>query len=347
VYLPRKGRQSLTSKKRRVTSHEVAALAGVSRSAVSRTFTLGASVSNKTREKVLGAADKLGYQPNVIARSLITRKSHLIGLVMADWLNPYYTAMLQSYIEKLQNKNYQVIFATINKGRDVDASIKFLMQYQVDGIIIVSALPSAATSADCFQKNTPIVFLNRLASSIGACSVTLDHIDLGSKLADVAIDFSYKRFALIRGDEKVKTGAQRTTAFIKRIEEHKKGKVVADLVGIIGYDQGRAAFADIMKLKSKPDLIMCSSDLTALGMMDGARIDFNLEIPKDVGFIGFGNAPASSWGLNQLTTIKLPIDSMIDASINYLLTRIDDPKLPPESCALRADIIFRDTTKKP
>jgi DNA-binding LacI/PurR family transcriptional regulator len=86
-------------KKGRITSHEVAALAGVSRSAVSRTFTPGASVSVKTKEKVMASADELGYQPNVIARSLITQKSQLIGLIMSDWLIPYYTTLLKSYSE--------------------------------------------------------------------------------------------------------------------------------------------------------------------------------------------------------------------------------------------------------
>ena len=148
----------LLKKNKQITSYEVAGLAGVSRSAVSRTFTPGASVSAKTKEKVMSAADELGYRPNVIARSLITKKSQLIGLVMSDWLNPYYTAMLKSYSEKLQDANYQVILATVNKGRDVDASIKFLMQYQVDGIIIVSASPTIETAALCVQKNTPIVY---------------------------------------------------------------------------------------------------------------------------------------------------------------------------------------------
>ena len=141
---------------------------------------------------------------------------------MSDWLNPYYTAMLKSYSEKLQDANYQVILATVNKGRDVDASIKFLMQYQVDGIIIVSASPTIETAALCVQKNTPIVLLNRRANKINACSVTLNHNELGQQLANLALDLGYRRFALIRGQETIKTGRQRTYAFNKVIEKKRK-----------------------------------------------------------------------------------------------------------------------------
>jgi DNA-binding LacI/PurR family transcriptional regulator len=335
----------LLKKNKQITSYEVAGLAGVSRSAVSRTFTPGASVSAKTKEKVMSAADELGYRPNVIARSLITKKSQLIGLVMSDWLNPYYTAMLKSYSEKLQDANYQVILATVNKGRDVDASIKFLMQYQVDGIIIVSASPTIETAALCVQKNTPIVLLNRRANKINACSVTLNHNELGQQLANLALDLGYRRFALIRGQETIKTGRQRTYAFNKVIEKSGKGKVVANIVGVLGHDDGRAALAGMVKLK--PDLVLCSSDLTALGVLDGARLDYDLEVPKDLAIIGFGDAPVSSWGLNHLSTVRLPIEHMIDRSINYLLARINDPYLAPESIALTAELILRDTTQKP
>ena len=116
-----------------VTSFEVAALAGVSRSAVSRTFTPDTSVSPATRTKVLSAAAKLGYEPNVIARSLITRQSRLIGLVMAGWENPFYTAMLQQFSEKLQSRDYRLMLLTSTAPNDVDDSVRMLRQYQVGG----------------------------------------------------------------------------------------------------------------------------------------------------------------------------------------------------------------------
>ena len=95
----------MKKEKSRITSYNVDKLAGVSRSSVARAFTPNVSVSLKTREKVNKAAKKLGYHPNVIARSLITKKTQMIGLLMADWENPFYASALKKYSEKLQKEN--------------------------------------------------------------------------------------------------------------------------------------------------------------------------------------------------------------------------------------------------
>ena len=328
----------------RVTSHNVAELAGVSRSAVSRTFTPNASVSSKTKEKVIIAANKLGYRPNVMARSLITKKTQLIGLVMADWDNPFYASTLKSYSEKLQKENYQTILATINNNSDIDTSIEFLLQYQVDGIIMLSALPSSDVVAACNQKDTPIVLVGNSSKKINTCTVNIDHNEIGKNLANLSIELGYRRFVLIRGDKNIKSGIQRTKAFSKVLEKENKGEILANITGILGHDEGRNALADIIKIK--PDIIICSSDLTALGIIDGARVDYNLEVPKDIAVIGFGNNPISSWGMNRLTTVQLPHEKLIDESIGCLLRRIDDPELPPKNIDLQSIVITRDTTRQ-
>ena len=331
-------------KKLRATSYTVAKLAGVSRSAVSRTFTPNASVSQKTKVKVMAAANELGYRPNFMARSLITKKSHLIGLIMADWNNPYYASTLRSYSEKLQKKGYQVILVTTNKKNDVNDSINFLLQYQVEGIIMLSILPSLEMASLCDKKDTPIVLVGDSSKKIQICNVNIDHEDIGTNLANLALDLGYKRFVLIRGNKKIKSGVIRTAAFTKVLKKQNRGKIIANLTGIIGHDQGRKALEDIMKLKPKPDLVICSSDLTALGILDGAITDFNLNVPKDLAIIGFGDAPISSWGMNRLTTVQVPGEMMIDESIDCLFSRIKSPHNKAKSILLNSTIILRDTT---
>ena len=115
---------------------------------------------------------------------------------------------------------------------------------------------------------------------------------------------------------------------------------------MLGHDQGRKAMADIMKSKLKPDLVICSSDLTALGILDGATTDFNLDVPRDLSIIGFGDAPISSWGMNSLTTVKLPTQLMIDKSIDCLFNQIKSPNNKSKSVLLNATIVHRETTKK-
>ena len=335
----------MKDKKLRATSHTVAKLAGVSRSAVSRTFTPNASVSKKTKIKVMTAANALGYRPNFLAQSLITKKTYLIGLIMADWDNPYYASTLRSYGEKLQKEGYQVILVTINKKNNVNDSINFLLQYQVEGIIMLSVVPSLEMTLLCDKKDTPIVLVGDSSNKIQICNINVDHKSIGANLANLALDLGYKRIVLIRGNKKIKSGVIRTTAFKKVLKKQNRAKIIANLTGILGHDQGYKAMEDIMKLKLKPDLVICSSDITALGILDAATTDFNLDVPKDLSIIGFGDAPISSWGMNSLTTVKLPTKIMIDESIDRLFYQIMNPKNKSKSVLLNSTIILRDTTK--
>jgi DNA-binding LacI/PurR family transcriptional regulator len=332
-------------KKGKVTSHEVAALAGVSRSAVSRTFTPGASVSDKTREKVLDAAAKLGYRPNVIARSLIMRRSHLIGLIMADWENPFYTTMLRDFSAKLQDRNYQVVLLTSTDRQQVDDLIRMLMQYQVEGIIVVSALPSVEVAAESLRSGTPIVLVNREPKGRPVSSVTCDNEKIGEDLADLLIDRGYQRIALVRGDPSIRTGVQRTDAIKRSLRQKGQGRIIADVVQRFGYDAGRQTARELFKLDETPDAIVCSSDLTAFGVLDGVRHDLSLAVPDEVAVIGFGDSPAASWQSNRLTSVQLPIEAMIDASIDALLTQLEADRGEPISAVLQAGIVQRSTVR--
>jgi DNA-binding LacI/PurR family transcriptional regulator len=339
------GRHSLSNNSK-ITSYHVAALAGVSRSAVSRAFTPGASISEKTKQRVLAAAAKLGYQPNVIARSLTMQKSHLIGVVMGDWANPFFSMMLKLFSEKLQARGYQVILAVVSGDEDTDDAIRLLMQYQVDGVITVSVLPSAMIAADCLQKQTPIVLLNREPSGISASSVTCDAGDVGRKIARTLLDAGYARFALLRGDSDLEAGIQETEAIQQTIEDRGSARIVAQEAHIVSYDAGREAIGRLMKKRTKPDAIICSSDLTARGVLDGALIDLKIDVPEQLGIFGFGDSPAATWGANRLTTIRLPIEEEIDASIDVLIERLADPDLGPTNIVTVAEVIRRSTVRK-
>jgi DNA-binding LacI/PurR family transcriptional regulator len=334
------------SKKRKVTSNAVAALAGVSRSAVSRAFTPGASIAEETKRNVMAASAKLGYQPNVIARSLIMQQSRLIGVVMSDWDNPFYTMMLKLFSEKFQAMGYQVILATVVQERHADDAIKLLLQYQVDGVIMVNALPSAKTAAGCLQRNTPIVLLNREASGIGASSVTCDATDIGRKIANTLLDAGYTRFAVLRGDSDPDAGNQEADVIQETVERQSNARIVAQEAHIIGYDAGREAVARLMKNKIKPDAIICSADITARGVLDGALIDLKIDVPEQLGIFGFGDSAAASWGTNRLTSVRLPIEEMIDASIDVMIERLADPDLEPTSVVTVAEIVERSTIRK-
>ena len=160
--------------KNSITSEDVARLARVSQSAVSRTFSPGASVSDKTRQLVLKAADQLGYRPNALARAMISGKSRLIALVVAYLDNQFYPVVLEQIARGLQTHGFQVMMV-MSDPDDQDRVVQTMLQYQVEGIIMASATLSSDLARQCNEIGTPVVHFNRYVPSSPISSVTSDN----------------------------------------------------------------------------------------------------------------------------------------------------------------------------
>src|SRR5580700_3345322 len=145
-----------TALDRRVTAKEVAELAGVSISAVSRTFTKDASVSPKTREKVLAATRSLGYQPNVLARSLMTGRTKLIGLVSNNFDNPAFMEIFDLFTRRLQQHGLRPLLANLSGGARTDVALEMLLQYSVDGVIVASSTLQPRFAEACAEAGLPV-----------------------------------------------------------------------------------------------------------------------------------------------------------------------------------------------
>ena len=172
----------------KVTSTQVAERAGVSQAAVSRVFTPGASASLKITDKVRRAATELGYRPNVLARSLITGKSHIIGLVVAYLENQFYPEAIEKLSKTLQIHGYHVlVFMASNDEKANQSVIDELLDYQVDGIITASVSMSNALTARCEAAGIPIILFNRLQDDARLSGVSSDNFRGGYKLAEFLI----------------------------------------------------------------------------------------------------------------------------------------------------------------
>jgi LacI family transcriptional regulator len=171
----------------RVTSAQVAALAGVSQSAVSRFFTPGASVSRKTAEKVRQAAETLGYRPNVLARSLITGRSRIVGLVVAYLENQFYPLAIERLSRALQEKGYHVlIFMADNDTAKTTQVMGELLDYQVDAIVAASVAMTNDLTTRCVSAGIPIVAFNRGQDDPRLSEVTSDNVAGGRRAAEVS-----------------------------------------------------------------------------------------------------------------------------------------------------------------
>ncbi|MCB2007515.1 MAG: LacI family DNA-binding transcriptional regulator [Burkholderiaceae bacterium] len=334
-----------------VTSLDVARLAQVSQSAVSRTFTPGASVSEATRVKVEEAARKLGYRPNAIARTLITRRSRIIGVVMSYLENQFYPVVLEKLSQRLQRDGYHVLLF-ITDTRQTDAVLAEILQYQVDGMVMASTSMSSALALRCEEAGIPVVLFNRVsAGSENTSSVTTDNYQGGLLVGQYLARTGHRRVAYIAGLEDTSTNQQRERGLRDGLAESGQ-KVFARAVGNYDFEEAKAAARSLFAVKAaqRPDAVFVANDHMAIAVMDTLRIELGLRIPQDVSVVGFDDVKQASWGSYQLSSVVQDADAMIEATAGLLMEEMDGANqnravVLPTRLVLRASSAPRTPTK--
>lgn len=330
---------------RKITSIDVARRAGVSQSAVSRVFTPGASVSKKMEVRVREAADVLGYRPNVLARSLITGRSRIIGLVVAYLDNPFYPDALEKLSAALQAKGYHIlIFMAGNSGDDVDSVIHDLMDYQVDGIIAASINLSGELTERCRAAGLPVLLFNRGIEGSGLSAVTSANRVGGAKVADALLDAGHSRIATISGWMGASTGRDRRNGFVDVLRA-RGTDVFAEADGLFNRDTAAKAARAMMQSATPPDAIFVGNDHMALAVMDTLRHDMGVDVPGDVSIIGYDDVPMAAWPSYALTTLRQPVNRMVEATIDTLLDEIETGRAPGTRVEIEGELILRASAR--
>lgn len=330
----------------KVTSAEVATRAGVSQSAVSRVFTPGASASAKTIKKVRDAAEELGYRPNVLARAMVSGKSRIIGLVVAYLDNHFYPVALELLSNALQERGYHIlIFTAANTADGVDNLLQELMDYQVDGIITASVSMSSTLANRSRMAGIPVVLFNRGQDGSRFSSVTSANREGGRKVADFLIAGGHKRLAHITGWQGSSTGRDRAVGFREGAEQHNI-KIVAEIDGMFKREIAAEAARTLMSRDDRPDAIFVGNDHMAFAVIDVLRSELGLNLPEDVSVVGYDDVPMSSWAAYDLTTVRQPVNKMVDATIETLLGQINDPDRAAKKTEIAGPLIVRSTAKR-
>jgi DNA-binding LacI/PurR family transcriptional regulator len=313
----------------RVTSYDVARVAGVSQSAVSRCFKPGASVSKKMKDRVMKAADELGYHPNAIARSLITRRSNLVAVIISNLTNLYYPEVLSQLTQRFSDKGIRVLLFALESEGQTDEMLQQVFQYQVDGV--VAAVKFSDNHIEDFRRrNVPLVFYNRFATDIAVNAVCCDQAEGARSLVNRLHNTGLKRFAFIDGPLDSIIAVERRTASLDQLKQLGITKVPV-LPGDFSYDCGQHAIDELANSEDGiPDAVICANDMTAIGAIDALRSTYKKRVPEDVSVVGFDGIGAASWTSFDLTTIRQPVRRMTNAAVSMLMELIEDPTLPPE-----------------
>ncbi|HKL70981.1 LacI family DNA-binding transcriptional regulator [Salibaculum sp.] len=330
----------------RITSAQVAARAGVSQSAVSRVFTPGASASARTIEKVRLAAAELGYRPNVLARAMVSGKSRIIGLVVAYLENQFYPVALERLSNALQAQGYHIlIFTAPNSIEDADVVVQDLMDYQVDGILTASVAISSTLADRANAAGIPVVLFNRGQDDSGFSSVTSTNFEGGRKAAEFLLAGGHERIAHIAGWQGSSTGRDRQAGFLSVLQE----AGVTPFATVDGMYKREVAMQCARQLiggGERPDAIFVGNDHMAFAVMDELRLT-GMVPGRDVSVVGYDDVPLAGWPAYDLTTIRQPVNRMVDAAVETILAQVETAGIAPQQIEIEGELILRSSARIP
>ncbi|MDR3095713.1 MAG: LacI family DNA-binding transcriptional regulator [Paraburkholderia sp.] len=339
-----KSTRAENNRKTLATSVDVAKLAGVSQSTVSRALAEHSSVSEETRNRVRDAAAALGYRPNALARSLSTQRSGLIAIVVASLDNPFYWEVLGLFSQALQASGQQLLLFTIGPRENFDSVVRKVLQYRVDGIIVVAAVLSSQAIAECREANLPVILFNRYVDRKDLNAVVCDNVDGGRAAATLLANTGHRTFGFISGLEDTSTNRDRLDGF-----RHQLGLLNLPMPslehGDYTYEGGREAVKRLVLQGERPDAIFCANDIMAIGALDGLRLDLGLRVPEDVSLIGFDDIPMASWSGVELTTVRQQRERMVEASLQILEQNLASPGMEPVFHLEPGRVIVRRTVR--
>ncbi|MFD2191279.1 LacI family DNA-binding transcriptional regulator [Pistricoccus aurantiacus] len=333
-------------KKRVVTSRDVAERAGVSQSAVSRCFSPKASISEKTRCKVLKAAKELGYRPNSIARSLITRSSRTIALVLSSLDNMFYPLVVAKASLRFQSEGYHLLLFVVPEDGDSSSVMDSILQSQVDGILMMSASLTSSLARECADSGIPVVLINRQVDFAGISQVYSDNYHGGFWVGSYLTMGGHERVAYLAGLESSSTSRHRYEGLVDGLASVGK-RCHAIAYGDYDFECARAATQRLFAKPPYPDAIFAASDHMAIAVMETLRYELGYRVPEDVSVIGFDDTPIAAWPSYRLTTVRQPVDQMIEQATELLLKQIRQGDFHTESRVLPVTPILRHSARQP
>jgi LacI family transcriptional regulator len=329
-----------------VTSSDIAKEAGVSQATVSRVLNGDPRVAKQTRRRVSDVIERLGYTPNAIARGLVTRRSNLVGVPIADVTNPFYPELLEAIAGQLSGHGLKMVFSN-SGGQPEEAYTRLLVEQRVDGIIFTSALLDSPTVRSLAERRFPMVLANRYVDGVECDVVVGDNHGGARAAAEHLLELGHRRIAVLLGHPAASTGRDRLAGFRAAVEEAGIELDAALLrPGGYSYDAAYAETLALLELERPPTALFCLNDVMAFGALNAAR-RARAAVPRDLSVVGFDDIRMSAWEAFELTTIRQPLAEMARTSVDLLAQRVEAPASSSRRLVFPSLLVRRSTTGPP
>jgi LacI family transcriptional regulator, galactose operon repressor len=299
------------------TSHDVARAAGVSQPTVSRALRGDPRVTLATRERVAAAARELGYVASDRGRSLSTRRTGRIGVVVEDLDNPFYLELLDELHERLEHADTRMIVFT--PRHDDPHGLERLVDGSIDGVVLTTTFLDSPVPGALRDRGFPFVLLNRVVDEEGMTSCSVDNVRGGRLAARELLDAGHREIAAIFGPEQTSTGRDRERGL--RAALHDAGAALAGARrGPYTYATGHAATLELLACDGRPTALFCGNDVIALGALNACR-RLGLRVPEDVSVVGFDDTPLAAVWTPALSSVRIDFPEL-GRNAFELLTRM-------------------------
>ena len=324
---------------RRATSYDVARAAGVAQSTVSRCFQPGSTISPATRALVASIADRLGYVPNALARSLITQRSNMVGVVATRYTLRGNPDVLYALGQTLEAAGKQVLLITAEGDGATTADLRGALEYPLDGLISCVLLADPALH-DIQARGVPLVLYNRRSPRIAVDGVTSNHAAAAGAVAARLHAAGHRRFLCVAGPQDAYVSRLRCRGFLGRLA--RLGVTDVPVVATdYSYAGGRAGFLRHVASAARPGAVFCTNDQTAMGVMDSCRFDLGLAVPRDVSVVGFDDVAEAARPGYELTTLHQDSVGMARQAVDIMLRRLAEPDGPAINVVVEAVLVER------
>lgn len=322
-----------------VSARDVARVAGVSVSTVSRALSRPGEVAPGTLAKVLDTARGMGYRPNLVARGLTTGRTGLIGLVVPDIENPFFASVTKGVQDRARAAGLAVVIADCDEDPSREADLVRDMARQVDGIVVCSPRSPDEVIEDLAREST-IVLVNRRCGDVPA--VLIDNLaGVGLALEHLRA-LGHRRIAYAGGPATSWSTRARWAAAQAFATAHPDTDLV-DLGSFAPYVSGGVAAGDLL-IASGASAVLAYNDLVAFGLLDRLA-HRGVNVPGDISVVGVDNIPMSALVSPALTSVGIPLVNCGRAGVDLLVARLRDPQTPPtHHHDLSFQLVVRDST---
>jgi DNA-binding LacI/PurR family transcriptional regulator len=326
---------------------EIARRANVSTATVSRTINRVPTVDPRLAKRIGKIIDELGYRPNIQARTLVSGRSHILGLVVSEITNPFFPEIVQAFETKAVAHGYEILLvSTVHDSKRMDLSVRRMTERRVDGVAVMTFGMEDLLLDDPELSSVPLVFVDVGPRRPRVSNIRIDYLRGIRQAVQHLAALRHERIAFISGPRDLKSAGSRRNAFEKAMSEiglavHKELIVKGDHT----LEGGIRAMTALLSLPKRPTAVLCSNDMTALGVMHKCYKE-GLLIPKDLSLVGFDDIKLAQFVLPPLTTIRMSQAELAHIALQALLEELkrETPSADGTEYLLETSLVLREST---